>query len=182
MRSTFLVLAFATCGAVGTASAAMPNAKPGLWETVSTARFEAGVPNNVPGEGKLPPDQRATMQQSLAPGGGRPMTTTDRACMTAEMLDLWDGFARDGGSGDCRRTLVERTAQRVRFTLVCGAGKSTGEADYAAAGSDRVIGKMTMLVRGERGESKVDVQMESRWVGADCGGLKPGQRESLGSR
>jgi hypothetical protein len=179
---TFLVLAFVMSGTVGAALAAMPNAKPGLWETVSTANFEAGLPSSVPGADKLPPDQRAKMQQALTPGGGKPVTTSDRACMSAEMLDLWDGFARDGASADCRRTVVERTPQRVRFTMVCGGGKSSGEGDFMAAGADRVIGKMTMLVRSDHGDSKVNVQLESRWIGTDCGALEPGQRQSLGSR
>ena len=182
MRIALLVLTCVAGVATGTANAAMPNAKPGLWETVSTVSFEAGLPANVPGGARLPPEERAKMQQAMAPGGGRPVTTSDRACMTAEMLDQWDGFANGGGSADCRRTLVERTAQRVRYTMVCGGGKSVGEGDFTAAGADRVIGKMTMQVRSDRGDSKVSVQSESRWVGPDCGGLKPGQRQNYGSR
>jgi hypothetical protein len=180
MRIARLTLACLACAAAGGAVAAMPNAKPGLWETVSTATIEAGLPANMPGVEKMSSEQRARMQQSMAPGGGKPVTTSDRACMTAEMLDLWDGFAKDGGSTDCRRTLVERTPQHVRFTMVCGGGKSTGEGDFIAAGADRVIGKLTMLTRSERGDSKVNVQVESRWVGADCGSVKPGARQALG--
>jgi Protein of unknown function (DUF3617) len=130
----------------------------------------------------MPPDQRAKMQETLTPGGGKPVTTSDRACLSQEMLDRWDAFANDGSSADCRRTLVERNAQRVRFTVVCASRKSTGEGEFSAGGADRVIGKMTMQTRSDRGDSKISVQSESRWLGADCGALKPGQRQTLGRR
>ncbi len=182
MRIVTCVPMCLVAGVVGIAVAAIPNARPGLWETVSTLTFDAGLPANLQGAAKIPPEQRAKMQQDLTPGGGKPVTTSDRACMSSDMLDRWDAFANDGGSADCRRTLVERTAQRVRFTVVCGGGKSTGEGEFSAGGSDRVIGKITMQTRSDRGDSKISVQSESRWLGADCGALKPGQRQTLGTR
>jgi hypothetical protein len=179
MRIALLVLLSVAGGVAGNALAAMPNAKPGLWETVSTAVFGAGLPANFPGAAKMPPDQRAKVEQSLAPGNGKPITISDRACMTASMLEQWDAFA-SSNSSDCQRRVVEKTAQRVRYTMVCGGGKTVGEGDFTAAGSDRVIGKSTMLVRSDRGDSRLDVQSESRWVGADCGTLKPGERQVQG--
>ena len=82
----------------------------------------------------------------------------------------------------CKRTVLQQTPQRLKMALVCGGGTSTGDADFTAVGTDRVVGKITMLTKSERGDSKLNVQMESRWVGADCGSLKPGQRETIGGR
>ncbi len=61
-------------------------------------------------------------------------------------------------------------------------GGVVGEGEFAAGGTDRVIAKLSMQVRSERGDNRVSVQSESRWVGVDCGALKPGQRQKLGSR
>ena len=47
------------------------------------------------------------------------------------------------------------------------------------AGTDRVVGKMTLLMRTDRGDSRLNMEMNSRWVSSDRGGLKPGQRQQL---
>jgi hypothetical protein len=75
--------------------------------------------------------------------------------------------------------LRRQTAQHVRLALVCSGGKSTGEMDFTASGTDRVIGKMTLLMRSDRGDNKLNMELNSRWVSSDCGGLKPGERQQL---
>ncbi len=183
MRNTWLVTMSCLVGVVGTSSAAMPNAKAGLWESASTTVLEVGLPANVPNAAKLPPEERAKLERALAPGGGKPVTTSERMCMSKETLDPWDSYGTgQGAAADCKRTVLQQTPQRVKMALVCSGGKSTGEAEFTAVGTDRVVGKITMLNKNERGDSKLNVQMESRWVSADCGSLKPGQRETLGSR
>ena len=167
-------------GIAGVAFAAMPNAKPGLWESTSTAVFEAGLPPNLPNAAKMSDQEKAKMQQSLSPTGGKPITTVARECMTPEMMEKWDAFTKgQADASSCRRTVIEQTAQHVRVGLVCGGGKSTGEMDFTAAGTDRVVGKMTLLMRSDRGDTKLNMEMNSRWVSSDCGGLKPGERQQL---
>jgi hypothetical protein len=51
--------------------------------------------------------------------------------------------------------------------------------DFTAAGTDRVIGKMTLLIRTDRGDNKLNMEMNSRWMSSDCGGLKPGECPQL---
>ena len=183
MRHTWLVTMSCLASFAGTVSAAMPNAKPGLWESASTTVLEVGLPPNVPNAAKMPPEERAKLERALAPGGGKPITTSERMCMSKETLDPWDSYGTgQGAAADCKRTVLQQTPQRLRMALVCGGGKSTGEAEFTAVGSDRVVGKIMMLNKSERGDSKLNVQTESRWVGADCGSLKPGEREALGSR
>jgi hypothetical protein len=183
MRHAWLVAMSGLVGFVGTASAAMPNAKAGLWESASTTVMEVGLPPNVPNAAKMPPEERAKLERALAPGGGKPITASERVCMSKETLDPWDSYGTgQGAAADCKRTVLQQSPQRLRMALVCGGGKSTGEADFTAVGTDRVVGRITMVSKSERGDSKLNVQTESRWIGADCGSLKPGQRETLGSR
>lgn len=182
MRISLLVTMSCLTGIAATASATMPNARAGLWESASTTVVEVGLPPNVP-TAKLTAEERAKIERGLAPWGGKPVTTSERMCMSAETLDPWDRYGTGAGAAaDCKRTVLQQTPQRLKMALVCGGGKSTGDADFTAVGTDRVVGKITMLTKSERGESKLNVQMESRWVGADCGSLKPGQRETLGAR
>lgn len=176
LGSAFLLLGFA-----GIVAAAMPNAKVGLWESTTTTVIEAGLPANFPDAARMPPEQRAKIQRSLSPTGGKPTTLTERMCVSPEMLERWDGLAKAGSdSSDCRRTVMEQTAQHVRLALVCGGGKSTGEMEFNATGSDRVAAKLTLLVRGDRSDSKVNLEMHSRFLGTECGGLKPGERMRVG--
>ena len=183
MRISSLVTMSCLIGFAGNVSAAMPNARAGLWESASTTVVEVGLPPNVPNAAKMPPEERAKLERALAPWGGKPITTNERMCMSAETLDPWDSYGTgQGAAADCKRTVLQQTPQRVKMALVCSGGKSTGDADFTAVGTDRVVGKITMLTKSDRGDSKLNVQMESRWVGADCGSLKPGQRETLGSR
>jgi len=45
-------------GLAGIAAATMPNAKPGLWESITTTTIEQGLPPNMPGLAKMPAEQR----------------------------------------------------------------------------------------------------------------------------
>ena len=78
------------------------------------------------------------------------------------------------------RTVVDQSAQRIKLNLVCGDGRSTGEAEFRAAGPDRVTGKILMRNKTDRGDATLDVQIDARWISPDCAGLKPGERTRLG--
>jgi len=91
MRFLPLLSAAVLALASGLATAAMPNAKPGLWESVTT-------------------------------------TASVRECVSSEMAQRWDGVA--------------------------------------SAGTDS--------------STKLDLQLEARWLGANCGALKLGERLRLG--
>ena len=165
-----------TAGLCAAAAAAIPNARPGLWETSSTLTVEVGLPAKAQAS-RMTPAERTRMQQSLSPAAGKPVTSRDRMCMSADMLERWEAFASSTSAG-CQRRIVERNAQHLQFSMTCGAG-SSGMADFTAAGPDRLIGKISMNQRTGDTDSKTDIQMESRWISNDCGGLKPGQRQSL---
>ena len=65
MRIALLVTMACAIGIAGTASAAMPNARAGLWENASTTVVEVGLPPNAPNAAKLPPEERARIERSL---------------------------------------------------------------------------------------------------------------------
>ncbi|MEP6942989.1 MAG: DUF3617 domain-containing protein [Betaproteobacteria bacterium] len=174
-RNASLSIAF-SAGLCAAAVAAIPNARPGLWETSSTLVMEVGLPARMEAS-RMSPAERTRMLQQLSPGAGKPMTSRDRMCMTADMLERWEAFASSTSAG-CQRKIVERNAQHLQFSMTCGAG-SSGMADFSAAGQDRLIGKISMNQRSGDTDSKTDIQLESRWISNDCGALKPGERQSL---
>ena len=58
------------------------------------------------------------------------------------------------------------------MSIVCAGGKGTGTVEFAAAGPDHVTGTVIFVRQEERGERKVRIDMDSRWLGADCGDVK----------
>jgi hypothetical protein len=179
MRFARFVTAIVPVLLAGLAAAAMPNAKPGLWESVTTTTMEQGLPPDMAGLAKMPAEQRRKLEQAMSSKGAKPTTTSARQCVTPEMIERGDAFA-SGGDSSCRRTVIDQSPQRVRLTLVCGDGRSTGEAEFTAAGPDHVTGKITMQTRTDRADIKLDMRVEARRISADCGALKPGERTRVG--
>jgi hypothetical protein len=158
------------------AHAATLNAKAGLWETTSTSKIEGAASTRAPDLSKLAPDQRARAAQAMASrGDGRPAVSVTQQCVSPDMLQKWETFAKGEATRECQRKLIDQSDRHVKMTVSCASGKSVGEMEISVLANDRITGKMGMLMRTDTGERKVDVSFESRWLGADCGKLKPGE-------
>jgi hypothetical protein len=172
-----LLLACCTAGS----QAAAVNAKPGLWESTATAKMEGGVSPRVPDMSKLPKDQRARVEQSMAAREApRPTIFVAQQCVSTEMLQKWETFAK--GEDDCLRKVIDQSERHVKMSVSCASGRSVGEMEMTVVSNDRVTGKMALVMRSEAGAQKLNATLESRWLGADCGKLKPGERRPISSR
>lgn len=173
MRVRTLLLAAAVVAPALAAHAERVALKHGLWEqTVTVEPMERpGGPAlpNLPDLEGLPPEQRAEIERSLAAMSGTP--TIQRTCITPEMLAGWEGVAQ--AEGGCVREIRQQTPTRVVMSLVCDGGKTTGTMDFAAPSPERLTGTVTM--QGERNgtRSTLTMKLASRWLGADCGTVKP---------
>ncbi len=174
-----LVLLLAYCAAGS--QAAMLKAKPGLWESTTTSKME-GSASPPPDLSKLPPEQRARAEQAMAlRAGAGPTTSVAQQCLSPEMLQKWETFAKGEQSDECQSKVIDQSDRHVKMSVSCGSAKSVGEMEMTALSSDRVTGKMAMVMRTDAGERKLNVGFESRWLGADCGKLKPGERRPISS-
>jgi hypothetical protein len=173
--STLVAPIVAACFAGGVLAASL-DAKPGLWERTATTQMEGTPVAPVADPSKLPPDRRAQVEQMMmARTSTTPTASVLRQCVTPEMLQQWDAFAReDRDDSACTRTVIDQSARNIRMSMVCAGGKETGVAEFSAASPDRVTGTITMVRQEERGERKVRIDIDSRWQGADCGNVKPG--------
>ena len=162
------------CGAG--AHAATLDAKPGLWETTSTSKVEGGASPRASDLSKLAPDQRARAAQAMAQrGDARPAVSVTQQCVSPDMLQKWETFAKGGPSSECQRKVIDQSDRHVKMTVTCAGGKSVGEMEMTALASDRITGKVATRIRTDTSERKVDISFESRWLAADCGKLKPGE-------
>ena len=121
--------------------------KPGLWEMA-----KQGV------------------QMGTGSGGGMAI----KMCMTQEMIDRNDVSARQSASqNDCTHTNSPRTGNTMKFSFVCTKPPSSGEGQVTFTSPERY--SMTMLTTSTaRGKpEKMEMQSTGRWLGADCGTIKP---------
>jgi Protein of unknown function (DUF3617) len=181
MRIAKMGFAIAVAAATISALAAAPNARPGLWERTVIRQMEGAPPPPVATGTKLTPEQRARIEQMMtARGATAPTTSVVRYCITPEAAQRWDSFAQDnGGEGKCERTAQDESAGSLRMSLVCGGGKQQGTVTLTAAEPNRVRGTITWVRHDDGGDRKTTIEIDSRWLSADCGAVKPGAPQQV---
>ena len=178
-RSSFLsaVAAVAAVTCAAGADGASPNLKPGLWERTVARQMEGPPVAPAADLSKLSPERRARVEQAMAARSTTtPSTSVTRYCLAPEAAPTWESFSRDvHDDASCQRTLQDESATTLRMSMVCAGGKQTGTFEFRAVGSDHVSGTITTVQKEERGERRIRIDIDSRWLGPDCGGVKPGQ-------
>jgi hypothetical protein len=144
--------------------------KTGLWETATTAN-SAGIPA-IPADtlAKMPPAQRAQMEQIFKQmGANGPSTSTDKSCVTEK--DLQAGAFRQSaqeGNKNCKYTAVSSTPKHQEWTFQCpgSEGGGTGRVVVDAASNTQVRGTFEM----KSPQVSMNMKFESKWVSASCAG------------
>lgn len=167
-----------TAASALTASAQVAPIKAGLWEV--QMQQEAGgqaLPNVAEQLQKMPPAQRAQMEammkkQGIAMGadGARAM----KICYTREMLDA-DAW-QERVPTNCKTEYLTRSAARWTWRTTCpapGATVSDGEAVFASSDAYRVRVTTRREAAGSGKATESKTQLNARWLGADCGNIKP---------
>lgn len=153
------------------ALAQSPPIKPGLWEVHSERQVNGQpVASAADSMKKMSPEVRARMEAMMKQRG---MTTggagANRVCLSKESLDpaFWQHLS------NCKTEYGARTATAWKWHTVCPQTDSVidGEAVFANAESYAVHSASTRTFRGEAKVTKVTLQ--AKWLGADCGDLKP---------
>ncbi len=178
IRITALVLA------AGSANASAQTIKPGLWEIATQIAGGSGEMASAMAQAQkqlesMPPEQRKMMQDMMAKQGvqmgassGGGMTV--KICMTQEMVDRNEVSARQGAhQNDCTHTSSPRVGNTMNFSFVCATPPSSGEGQVTFTSSEAYSMKMTTAstVRGK--PEKMEMQNTGRWLGTDCGTVKP---------
>ncbi len=169
------------------ATAAVPawaqSMKPGLWET--TSKFESGngeMANAMAQMQKqmasMSPQQREAMAQMMSKHAGVTMPTMSadggmvtKVCLTKEMVDNKQLLIQQHGNCTQKNSPIVGGAMTMTFT--CTNPAASGEAHFAFKGDTNY--SMTMhssgTVNGKQETMSVDTT--GKWLGADCGGIKP---------
>jgi hypothetical protein len=187
MAMALRVIAALCClplAAAGAAGAAEPfGVKPGLWEISHESRTTGLAPIPEGGPATMPPEQRARQAaaQKARPALGDGNARSRRECITLEQLE--DPFRPDDRpDAHCTHRIVSRSSAAAEMHLEC---KDTGHPGttmngtfhWQAVNSETMSGRLVMNVADGQHTMTTTVRLSGKWLGADCGRVKPHVRE-----
>lgn len=168
-RSALVALPLSLLAALPLSAQAQPEMKPGLWEVqVNSPEFDAMRRQLREQLAGMPPAQRAEMEKMMnAQGGGLMSGGPMKVCHTAESLKK----SQDTIPGDSQGCTVKPSSKgnRFTFTLSCPDGR-TGHGEFVHAG-ESYKGFVETVEPGTG--RKMRMEHVGRWVGSDCGNVKP---------
>ena len=151
-----------------------PPIKPGLWQ-VHSEREVDGQKTQMPDMSErlknMPPEARKQMeammkQRGVDMSGGGDM----KICLSKDSLDpgQWQR-----NQGNCTTDYRSRSSSMWTWHTSCRepASETDGEARFTGPESYTVKTATTMTVQGETRTTRMT--LNSKWVGADCGDVKP---------
>jgi len=152
--------------------------KPGLWESTVVTKMSGSPMANFSAEQRakmdaamanMPPDQRAKMEAMMG-GTGRP--TVAKYCMTKEALSRAIDFGANDARRHCQYNVVSSSATKQQANIECASehGKFIGNMTFEALSPES--GRVTMQM-SQDGGMKMEITVNSRYLGADCGDVKP---------
>jgi hypothetical protein len=181
MSSIRIVCATFALGLAATAAHAASvglDVKAGLREMVSSGEASGAPPiPSLPAEAlaHLTPAQRTQIRGAMAAGmkkaGKRRVT---KQCVTADTLRRGIKLDEGKNTSDCKETLVSNAASVMEIRLQCGgATRGTGTYRFEAVSREQVHGTMNMTVSNGSDTMTIKRVMTGRWLGPDCGNVKP---------
>jgi uncharacterized protein DUF3617 len=167
MNTKVAILSILAGSAVWAADSVPFAIKTGTWETTTTTQMSGGP--QIPPEvlQRMPPEQRAKMEERMKAMQGKPNTT--RHCVTEE--DLKKAFNIGDQRPNCTRTVLSASSNKQDVKVECSSdrAKTTGIIHIESAGNELVKGTMDMTTTGAGNqEMKINSTFVSKWVGADC--------------
>ena len=170
--SVCLALA-AACAASG---ASAQNLKPGLWEVQQRMKGSPEMERQLEEARKqlsaMPPEQRRQMEAMMA-GRGVQMALGGqnvRMCLTREMVERNEIPAQQG---DCRMTSQQRTGNQLKVAFACTNPPSNVESRMTIDSPESYAMRTTATSTIDGRVETMSVEGTGRWLGADCGNLKP---------
>jgi hypothetical protein len=176
-----LRFAIATALAAAVLPASAQSLKPGLWEITNKMQSVSGKTENAMAQmqkqmASMPPEQRRMMEQQMArsgvkmAAGGPAGGMSVRICMTREMAERNEVPAQ---RGDCKSTAQARTGNTMKMAFACTNPPSSGEGEVTFAGSEAYSSRMTVSTQVDGKPEKMTMEGSGKWLGADCGSVKP---------
>lgn len=166
------VLVIVCAAAAAGAQSSAPPIKMGLWETTVTSQMSGF---------QLPPDVVAKLKAMGRPVPGGPHTMVTQGCLTREewQKDLED--MNRSSRNDCVFTHNQMESKKFSFDMSCKTQQgmtTTGHWEMQVIDDEHGHGSghMQSDAAGPNGHSfAMSMTMDSHYLSADCGDVKPGE-------
>lgn len=173
------------CGLLMILAIAAPSSaqtmKAGLWEVNTKMKSADGEMEKAMAEmqsamAEMPADQRKIMEDMMAKQGVKLGTGTGGAintkvCMSKEMVERNSLPIKN--SGDCTEKRSPLVNGKMKASFSCKNPPSSGEAEFKFNGDTSFEMKMHSTTTMEGKNEKMSMESVGRWLGADCGSIKP---------
>ena len=159
--------------------------KPGLWQTTVSGKSSMAMPPEMEARIAAMPAAQQEMIRSRM-GGGAPTTVTTKSCAVEQTnIDAMLSEAQQKNHDmKCTFTNRKQTADGASFDTSCVSpqGTASGHAEFHMLDSDHVTGSMHMTAdmtgrTGGTAHMTIDNTITSKYLGSDCGTVKPGAAE-----
>lgn len=154
--------------------------KPGLWELRQQpqqldAKRQAQMEQAQQKMAALPAEQRKMMEQMMASRGvnidvAAGGAVTIKACVSKEQAERNEPPLAD--QGQCSHQ-SQRSGNVIRTKFQCNEPAAEGESEVTLNGSEGFSSKTRVTQQSKGKPETMTIQGEARWLGADCGTLKP---------
>jgi hypothetical protein len=155
--------------------------KPGLWETSTQIQSEGNNLNAIAAAmqkqmAAMSPEQRKKMQDIMAqqgvqfssdPQGGMAV----KVCISKEMIER--NLLSLPPEGGCTQTASPRSGNSMQFTFKCENPERSGKGEMHFSSPEAYTSSMTMTATHKGAPQTTDIKSSGKWLGSDCGTLKP---------
>ena len=175
-RHHFLLTLALTGGAMSLSAQTL---KPGLWEiknnmSTGSGELEKAMAMAQKEMAKMPADQRKMMEDMMAKQGvglgAGSGTPTLKVCMTQEMIERNDVTAQQG---DCQHTVLPRSGNTMKFSIVCSKPPSSGEGQITFVSPEAYTMKMNIKTQAKGKPETMTMQASGQFLSPECGAIKP---------
>lgn len=178
MTHRFTLLA-TLCAAALALPACAQNVNPGLWQITnhfhdSSGQMEAAMAQMQERLAQMPPEQRKAFEKIMGDkalqmdsSGGR--IVVEKVCATPEMVkNLLLPVAQDGL---CTQRHSPLKDGKMELSFNCPKSHTRGTAVATLGGQTSYT--MKARIQGDGYAGTITAESEGRWLGADCGNIKP---------
>lgn len=152
-----------------------PPIKAGLWEVKHTRELNGQkMPDMSEHFKNMPPEARKRMEEQMRQrgvemGGGG----ATKICLSEESLSR-DDWAAAGAEHGCKTEILSRSASTWKWRSTCGGQPpSTAEGETRFQGDTGYTSVVDMTSHRQGQAQKMRMEMQGKWLGTDCGQLKP---------
>ena len=185
-QSAFSVVSIAVMATSAIAAGALspaPPVKPGLWEVTNimmdrNGEQSAAMQKMAQAMKDMPPEMRERMDammksRGVGMGGANGAVKT---CMTKETFeqDQWQG-ARSG----CTTNYSARTGNTWKWHSSCPKLKSESDGEAVFTNTENYTAKVVTHSTATGKDVTSNVSMTAKWLGANCGDIKPMTAKSM---